>query len=131
MTRLLLLILVLPYFLFGCSCQSGISEDEAVDIASSWIPPDILLRANVDAYFDSERGVKGIWQVYFQRLGVTRVELEEFGWEEGDNTSFGDLPGDLNEYYGVLINVDAKTGDILSKGAGIWFGPGPSVASPS
>jgi len=131
MTRLLLLILVLPCFLFGCSCQSGFSEDEAIDIASRWIPPDILLRAKVDAYFDSEQSTNGIWQVYFQHLGVTRVELEEFGWEEGDNTSFGDLPDDLNEYYGVLINVDAKTGDILSKGAGIWFGPGPSVASPS
>ncbi|MDD4465884.1 MAG: hypothetical protein PHY25_04320 [Dehalococcoidales bacterium] len=100
----------------------GISHNQAIAIASTQIPPDSLLQAEVNVYFDLELGPNGSWMIYFQRLYKTRLELEEFGWQEGGDTSFGDLPDDLDEYYGAIIYIDVKTGDVLSKTAGIWLG---------
>ncbi|MDD4874494.1 MAG: hypothetical protein PHE15_05955 [Dehalococcoidales bacterium] len=108
---------------------SNISESCAIAIASTQIPPDSLSQVEINVYFDSELGLNGSWMVYFQHLYKTRLELEAFGWQEGDTTSFGDLPDDLDEYYGALIYIDAETGNVLSKTAGIWLGPKPPEVS--
>jgi hypothetical protein len=44
------------------------------------------LQAEVNVYFDLELGPNGSWMIYFQRLYKTRLELEEFGWQEGGDT---------------------------------------------
>lgn len=133
----LAVLLVLPCFLLGCSHQpdtskDNISEDEAVAIASSQIPPDYRLLAKVQAYFDEEQGQNGIWLVNLYNLHITREELEQFGWQEGDNVSFGNTSPGTNTYYGVLIYIDGKTGEIISqKAIWVWLGPGPPEVSPS
>ena len=108
-----------------------ISRNQAIAIASNQIPPDSLSQAEVNVYFDSEPGMNGSWVVYFQHLHKTRTELEEFGWQEGSDTSFGDLPDDLDEYYGAMIYIDVETGDVLSKAAGIWLGGPIRTSTPT
>jgi len=122
----------------GCSYQSDISkdtisEDEAIAIASSRIPPGILLHAHgAYAYLRSEQDQNGIWLVNLYGLDITREELEQFGWQEGDNISFDNFSPGTNEYYSVLIYIDGKTGEIISqKAGGVWLGPGPPVEVPS
>ena len=124
MKKLVFIISTLLVFLIGCS--SNISSDEAIDIASNIIPPDYRSLAQPRAYFDEEQGQNGIWTVNLEKLNITREELEQFGWQEGDNVSFGNTSPGTNTYYGVLIYIDGKIGEILSqKAIDIWLGPGP------
>lgn len=107
---------------------SRISESQAIDIASSIIPPDYRLLARVQAYFDEEQGQNGTWLVNLYDLNITREELEQFGWQEGDNVSFGIYSPGTNQYYGVLVHIDGITGEIISqKAIWVWLGPRPSV----
>ena len=109
---------------------SRISESQAIVIASSIIPLDYRLLARVQAYFDEEQGQNGIWTVYLYDLNITREELEQFGWQEGDNVSFGNYSPGTNEFDGVLVYIDGKTGEIISqKACGAWLGPGPPEVS--
>jgi len=123
----LFLVLVTLSFILSCSILNNSNDDpDVIDIASSQIPPGILLKANVETYFESEQSTNGVWQVYFYGFDTTRAELEEFGWEEGQNVSFDDW----DEYHGIIIHVDAETKNILSKEAFfVRLGPGPSVNS--
>ena len=107
---------------------SHISESLAIVIASSIIPPDYRLLASVSAYFEEEQGQNGVWLVNLYKLNITREELEQFGWQEGDNVSFGVYSPGTNEYYGVLVYIDGKTGEIISQEAiWVWLGPPLSV----
>jgi len=130
MTRLILIVGTLLVLLVGCS--STISRDEVIEIASSQIPPEYLFPAKelYRAYFDEELGKNGTWIVQPNGMGITREELEQFGWQEGDNVSFGNTLSGTNEYDSVLIYIDGKTGEIISKrAAGLWLGPLPKEAS--
>ena len=134
---LLLLMPVLLCFILSCSQSDNnsnniASREEVTSIASSQVPPDILLKANVDAYFDSEQCQNGVWLINFSHLSITREELENFGWQEGDNVSFGDFIPGTNEYHDLLIYIDGKTSEIISqKAVGLWLGPGPPEVSSS
>ncbi len=110
---------------------SRISESCAIAIASSIIPPDYRSLAQPQAYFDEEQGQNGIWLVNLEKLNITREELEQFGWQEGENVSFGNTIPGTNKYYGVLVYIDGKTGEIISqKAIDIWLGTGaPEVFS--
>jgi len=129
--RLLLLISIISCLLLSCSqpndkSEEIISREEIIGMASSQLPPEVLSKSKIYTYFDSEQSTNGIWQVYFYGFNTTREELEEFGWEEGENVSFGDS----DEYHGVMIYIDTETRCILSKRAFfIWLGPGPSEVS--
>jgi hypothetical protein len=83
--------------------MSHISESCAIVIASSIIPPDYRSLAQPRAYFEEEQGQNGIWLVNLEKLNITREELEQFGWQEGENVSFGNTTPRTNKYYGVLI----------------------------
>ena len=130
MKRLILIVATILIFLIGCS--SNISRDKAIDIASNIIPPDYSLLAQARAYFDEEQGQNGVWLVNLEKLNITREELEQFGWQEGDDVSFGNFTPGTNEYYGVLIYIDGKTGEIISqKAIWVWLGPGPPEVTSS
>ncbi len=106
--------------------MSHISESCAIVIASSIIPPDYRSLAQPRAYFEEEQGQNGIWLVNLEKLNITREELEQFGWQEGENVSFGNTTPGTNKYYGVLVYIDGKTGEIISqKAIDIWLGPIP------
>jgi hypothetical protein len=113
--------------MLSCSTLNNNNDDsDAINIASSQIPQGLLLKAKVETYFDSEKSTNGVWQVYFYGFDTTREELEEFGWEEGENVSFDAW----DEYHGIIIHVDAETKSILSKEAVfVRLGPRPSVNS--
>ena len=129
MKRLIFVIAAVSILLVGCS--SIISEEEAIEIASSQVPPDYQLQAKeqADAYFNARPYQNDVWTVYIYKLNITREELEQFGWQEGDNVSFGNATPGTNKYYGVLVYIDGKTGEIMSKATGLWLGPGPQVVS--
>jgi len=108
-----------------------IPENQAIEIASSQVPPNYQLQAKeqANAYFNARPYQNDVWTVYIPKLNITREELEQFGWQEGDDVSFGNTTPGTNEYYGVLVYIDGKTGEIISKTTGLWLGPGPSVVS--
>ena len=130
MKRLIFIVATLLVLLVGCS--SNISRDDAIDIAASQIPPNYRTLAEVLTFFGEENRQEGVWLVNFTRLNITREELEQFGWQEGDNVSFGNTIPGTNKYYGVLIYIDGKAGEIISKKAiDICLGPGPPEVSSS
>ena len=82
------------------------------------------------AILRTELGPHGTWQVQFLSANVTR---EELGWQEDDKTNFvgpeevieGVLPN-------VIISLDARTGEILSRAAGITvLLGGPPISAPT
>ncbi len=101
-----------------------ISRDEVISIASEIVPPEIIARARTMASLMTELGPNGVWQVQFLRANTARAEL---GWQEEDKTKFG--PEEV--YWNLIITIDAKTGEIISreatsgflKGGPIFIGP--------
>ncbi len=91
-----------------------ISRDEVISIASEVVPPDVVARADLTALLMPEHRPNAIWQVQFLHANVTRSKL---GWQEDDKTSFG--PEEV--YWNLIITLDARTGDIISRQATSGF----------
>jgi len=103
--------------------SSTITEKEAIAIASDLLPPDAVTRARVVSILRQELEPHGTWQVEFLSANVTR---EELGWQEDVRTKF---VGSDEVLQNVIISIDAKTGEILSRTAGttvLLGGPVPS-----
>jgi len=122
---------VLALFLGACTTNSEpttepsstITEKEAIAIASDLRPPEAVARAGVVSILRQELGPHGTWQVEFLSANVTRDEL---GWQEDAKTKF---VGSDEVLMNVIISIDARTGEILSRTAGTTFllgGPIPS-----
>lgn len=121
-----LVILTIPALLLGaCTANSEptaepvstITEDEAVAIASDLLPPEAVARARVMSRLRPELGPHGHWQVQFLSANVT---WEELGWQEDDKTRFVGPEEVLSEVLpNVIISIDARTGEIVSRAAGI------------
>ncbi|MDP2731389.1 MAG: hypothetical protein Q8O55_13070, partial [Dehalococcoidales bacterium] len=121
-----------PYWLVkkvvSRSSRTYISRDEAVDIASDIIPPEVTERAKITAILRPELGPSGLWQIQHRLARVTRSEL---GWQEDDRTRFepdvgASLTGWEIVYPNLIITIDARTGDIVSRTAtsGVLLGGG-------
>jgi hypothetical protein len=106
---IIVLVLGLVLLLGACSGQQMITKDEAIDIASRNLPPDIPA-CTITAKLVPAIGPHGAWQIIFDNLNppVTRDAL---GWQESHHV----LLGPEDSYSKVLIDVDAVTGDILLK----------------
>ena len=133
MKKICLLLIALAagliLLLGACSGQQMITKDEAMAIASRFLPPEVIVRAEINAKLVPAIGPHGAWQIIFDNLNppVTRDAL---GWQESHDV----LLSPEDSYKTVLINVDAKTGDILGKMATNWpstGGPVPAPNSPS
>ncbi len=131
--RIIVIIFGLALFLGACTivpANSVITEDKAIRIASPYVPPEAVARSSIMAIFRAQSQTEpSYWQIQFLRADVTRDELEELGWEEGENTIFkiwsnGPLSPE-GIYLNVIISMDAKTGDIIRKYAGnsVLLGP--------
>lgn len=110
-----------------------ISRDEAISIVSEIVPPEVIARAGMMVRLMTELGPNGIWQVQFLHADVTRTEL---GWQEDDKTSFEPDVGETAfppglevevVYPNLIITMDARTGDIVSRSAtkGVLLGGPP------
>jgi len=121
---LLVLGLVLLLLLGGCFGQKTITKQEAITIASRFLPPDVVARAEISAKLEPAIGPNGAWQVVFDNLNppVTRDAL---GWVASHDV----LLGPEDSYVTVLINVDAVTGHVLTRMAtnGPSLGGGPQT----
>ncbi len=108
--------------LLKSALELAITEERAIDIAAGALPAEVVRRANMRVKLVPNAWPHGAWQITFDDAYVTR---EELGWQEGPNT----LLADYAVCKTVLINVDAKTGDILLKmatSAPSSGGPAPS-----
>ncbi len=97
--------------IFMSATSTPITADEAIAIAKKFVPPQAILRSNIDVTLDLVSNTPN-WHVTFGGANVSRAELEEMGWRQGPNVIFGvEIPP--GTFKNILINVDAKTGDIL------------------
>ena len=115
MNKLLLIALLLSAsFLTGCPQPNGsnLTEDQAIEIASSILPGQIVERSSL-IYANSIQllGPNGVWQVVFINANPTE---EELNWQEGPDTIIERNNQPLRT---IIILVDIQTGDILEKKA--------------
>ena len=110
--------------------STKITLDEAVSIASAYVPPDALSRAEITAatyplYAKKPRS----WVIIFNNVFVTSEQLVKFGWKANTNTDFN--PPD-DSYARIIIHVDTSTGDIIRKSAtnGLYLGGPPGSETP-
>ena len=97
--------------------SSLIPVDKAITIASAWVPPDVLSQADV-SYTTQPLGTNDPigWVIMFNfnTVQVTAEQLLKFGWVADNDTDFN--PPDWS-YSLIVITVNAKTGEIMDKGA--------------
>jgi hypothetical protein len=101
--------------LSGLSCKRvtlKISKEKAIKIASNVLESHIVSGANINAEYVKGIGPNGAWMITFKNIEVTRNQLISVGWDKNDNNT---LFSPEDSYTTVLINVDTKTGDILTK----------------
>ncbi len=103
------------------SSEPKVSQDEAIKIASSVIPANIVADATVSAKLYPNRGPNGRWQIVYENFEVAKDDL---GWVRSSNV----YPGPSDKYSVLIINVDAKDGTFHSMFAsnGPHFGEPPS-----
>lgn len=124
--KYMFLLLGILILVFSGSChnneESTISEEKAIEIASSNLPDAIVSNADISANLAIDEGSNDTWHVTFHNVTVSKKEL---GWELGPDVIMS--PAEADSYKTVLINIDALTGEILLKNAS----QGPQLAEPT
>lgn len=103
-----------------------ISEEQAIEIASGYLPTKVSENAVVDigmgTVAEPDTDIRYVWVVGFTGVTVTNQEL---GWKSGPDT----LIDDSAEYSdNFQINIDAQTGETLFK---LALRPGIHLAIPT
>jgi|WetSurMetagenome_2_1015567.scaffolds.fasta_scaffold03321_7 hypothetical protein len=88
-----------------------INEAKSIIIALNYLPLDIISQGNISNYYHWNIGKNGSWLIQLNDVILTKDQLLQTGWNEGDFNDTG------TKYKGVIINVDAVNGDVISKNA--------------
>jgi hypothetical protein len=103
-----------------------ISEDQAIEIASGYLPAHVSESAVIDIGMGTvaEPGTdtRYIWGVVFSGVTITNQEL---GWKSGPDTWIDDSAEYSDNFQ---INIDAQTGETLFK---LALRPGIRLAAPT
>jgi len=106
-----------------------ITQDQAIAIASQYLPANIASRATIEANMEaagnSTTGESNYyWDVDFEKISVTQAEL---GWQSDSRTNLN--PGPDGTFDEITIRIDAVTGEVVSKTAdiAIYLGPVPTA----
>ncbi len=86
-----------------------ISEEQAIEIASAYLPADAVEQAQISVVIVNGGGGKHIWQTVFSSVAITG---EELNWAQITDTS---LSPESVCYEYIQIDVSAVTGDVVSK----------------
>jgi hypothetical protein len=115
-----------------------ISRDQAVAIASQYLPPDSLRQSRITAELGLRTEISSpkipaitlpySWIVSFVGFSTSRSELASFGWKDENQTYFPDFSGKMYRF--AAVNVDANTGEVLFKEVSVLEEPlSPSEVS--
>ena len=105
-----------------------ISKEQAIAIASPYLPAKIILQSKVSVQFEFNQFSAQVWQVSFEGFSATQDELTAAGWEASHYTIFPDYPGSL--YHFAYFNIAADTGKLLIKEVNVVpGGPGPETTA--
>jgi hypothetical protein len=118
--------------------QTSISRDQAIAIASQYLPSDSLRQSQINAQLDLRTEVSPqqvpttnlpySWIVSFDGFSTSRSELSSFGWKDENHTAFPDFPGKMYRF--AAVNVDAYSGSVLFKEVSVLEEPlAPSTVS--
>jgi hypothetical protein len=91
----------------------AISHDQALAVASQYLPEDAVSQSAIVAYLDKRTDALYSWMISFSGFSMTRSELTDCGWKEDGKTIFPDYP--YAEYHYAVFNIDADTGKVLCK----------------
>jgi hypothetical protein len=104
----------------------SISEDQAIEIASGYLPTKVSENAIVDVGMNTVTApgtdTRYIWGVVFSGVTITNQEL---GWKSGPDTLIDDSAEYLDNFQ---IHIDAQTGETLFK---LALRPGIRLAAPT
>jgi hypothetical protein len=88
-----------------------ISREQAIEISTSYFPPDIGLIPTANLKPWGNTGYT--WNIQYVGINVSHEDLLNHGWKASEITGGGNINM-------VTINIDASTGAILSKSAWIF-----------
>jgi hypothetical protein len=99
--------------------SSEITRDEAIAIASQYVPPDIVKNARVGAEIGAGSEFKTdtnhiYWGVFFIVDSDNSVTNDQLGWQSDNKTDIG-LPWE--GYNTIYVRIDAMTRELLYKTA--------------
>lgn len=103
--------------------ETAMSRDQALAIASRFVPNSSLTTAKFYAEFHPELSSDGVWEVEVYNLSISQEEMFALGWANSELSNTGTNPP---VYFSISVNIDGVTGAVLRKSAGgIWLGPPP------
>jgi len=108
-----------------------VPEEKAIQIASAYVPHDMLSRALVTT---SVAGIGGTPTTYgvnfsFSTTTLTREQLVNSGWQADENTVFDISNSPDGTFNRLSIVVDINTGAVISKEAYTGYKLGPTTTN--
>jgi hypothetical protein len=94
-----------------------ITQEQAIDIASTYIPSNVLNHASISICGEGTHNPKTGVSAYYWNVdfGGISVAPEELGWQSDSQTTLD--PGPDGNYTEIIVGIDAVTGDLGSRAA--------------
>lgn len=99
--------------------EPAISRDQALAIASQFVPTSSILQATISVTLAVGLPPDDFWQIEYNlavnHAYATYAQLTPLGWSDSELSNIDGAPG----YGAIGVNIDAETGGVLRKNAGI------------